>query len=315
MTHEDSIARKYGINPRVFRALIQQESSGNQAAVSPAGAIGKTQLLPATARALGVNPHDPIGNLVGGARYLRQQLDRFGGNYHKALAAYNAGPGAVEKYGGVPPYAETQNYVRSILGASGGAGGVDAKSARASGSRTVKSSRTIPGVDRSSERRALILQFLQQRERPGSVVSLATGLQGAHDTPSRKVTVTRHAASTPSSQHGGLATFDGKPVSAWIKPLLQYARQRGWKGTVTSGYRSDAAQTAIYKSGVRPAAVPKSLGGAGSKHEEKGFLRGAVDVSDAATLDRILRAKHSRLKFAGARDPVHFSVPSGNGSY
>jgi soluble lytic murein transglycosylase-like protein len=113
--HVTSIAKKYGIDPGIFRALVHQESGGNQHAVSPAGAIGETQLMPATAAGLGVNPRDPIGNLVGGARYLRQQLDKFGGDYKKALAAYNAGPGAVQKYGGVPPYAETQNYVRNIL--------------------------------------------------------------------------------------------------------------------------------------------------------------------------------------------------------
>ena len=83
---------------------------------SPAGARGLCQLMPGTARALGVTDvTDPAQSLEGGAKYLRQQLDRFGGDYTKALAAYNAGPGAVQRHGGVPPYAETQHYVSTIL--------------------------------------------------------------------------------------------------------------------------------------------------------------------------------------------------------
>src|SRR4051794_12842541 len=107
-------ARRHGVNPDIFERLVNQESRFNPNAVSPAGARGFTQLMPATARSLGVNPNDPKQNLEGGARYLKQQLDSFGGNYRKALAAYNAGPGAVQKYGGVPPFRETQNYVKII---------------------------------------------------------------------------------------------------------------------------------------------------------------------------------------------------------
>lgn len=116
-----SIARRYGINPRVFVGLVGAESSWNPRARSPVGAEGLTQLMPATARGLGVsNPYDPRQNLEGGAKYLAQQLHAFGGDYRKALAAYNAGPNAVRKYGGVPPYAETQAYVKKILGSGGG---------------------------------------------------------------------------------------------------------------------------------------------------------------------------------------------------
>jgi soluble lytic murein transglycosylase-like protein len=109
-------ASRNGIDPRVLRELVRHESGFNPSARSPAGALGLTQLMPATAAGLGVtNPLDPAQSLEGGAKYLRQQLDHFGGDLSKALAAYNAGPGAVERYGGVPPYAETQKYVRSIL--------------------------------------------------------------------------------------------------------------------------------------------------------------------------------------------------------
>lgn len=111
----DRIARKYRIPPALFRALIRAESGWNPTAGSPAGARGLTQLMPATARGLGVrNITDPVQNLEGGARYLRAQLDRFK-DPKLALAAYNAGPGAVERYDGIPPYAETQAYVSKVL--------------------------------------------------------------------------------------------------------------------------------------------------------------------------------------------------------
>lgn len=103
------------ISPALLAALVWQESRWNSQAVSSKGAIGLTQLMPATARDLGVDPRDPVGNLTGGALYLRQQLDHFGGDVEKALAAYNAGPGRVSKANGVPAIAETQAYVRSIV--------------------------------------------------------------------------------------------------------------------------------------------------------------------------------------------------------
>jgi soluble lytic murein transglycosylase-like protein len=108
-------AKKYGLDPALLAGLVKQESGFNPTAGSPAGARGLTQLMPGTAAGLGVtNVLDPVQSLEGGAKYLRQQLDAFGGDVTRALAAYNAGPGAVQRYGGVPPYAETQNYVRAV---------------------------------------------------------------------------------------------------------------------------------------------------------------------------------------------------------
>lgn len=119
------IAVENGVNPDLFERLVQAESSFNPAARSPVGAQGFAQLMPATAGELGVDPSDPMQNLQGGARYLRQQLDRFG-SVPMALAAYNAGPSRVAKAGGVPNIAETQNYVAKIMGGSmGGSGGAD----------------------------------------------------------------------------------------------------------------------------------------------------------------------------------------------
>ena len=110
-------AQKYGLDPALLKALIRQESNFDPNAGSPAGAQGLTQLMPGTARSLGVtDSNDPKQAIDGGAKYLKQQLDAFGGDVEKALAAYNAGPGAVKKYGGIPPYAETQNYVKKVMG-------------------------------------------------------------------------------------------------------------------------------------------------------------------------------------------------------
>ena len=121
----ERLAEKYGIPTGVFVSLVNQESRFNPEARSRKGAIGLTQLMPGTAKDLGVDPTDPLQNLEGGARYLRQQIDRFG-SLPLALAAYNAGPGNVRKHGGIPPFKETQNYVAQVLKgaeATGYAGG------------------------------------------------------------------------------------------------------------------------------------------------------------------------------------------------
>lgn len=110
-------ARRHGVPEDLFLKLVQQESGFNPKAVSSKGALGLAQLMPDTARILRVDPHDPYQNLDGGARYLMQQYRAFG-NWRLALAAYNAGPGAVQKHGGVPPFRETQNYVKVIYGGS-----------------------------------------------------------------------------------------------------------------------------------------------------------------------------------------------------
>jgi soluble lytic murein transglycosylase-like protein len=114
LVHE--AAERYGLPPAFVHHVAKAESALKQEAVSPKGAIGVMQLMPGTAASLGADPYDAEENVDAGARHLRDLLVRYQGSAHKALAAYNAGEGAVERYKGVPPYAETQNYINRILG-------------------------------------------------------------------------------------------------------------------------------------------------------------------------------------------------------
>jgi soluble lytic murein transglycosylase-like protein len=110
----DRAAEKYGLPRELVRSVMKAESGFAPQAVSPKGAIGLMQLMPATAQILGADPHDPAANVDAGARYLRELLEKYNGGLYHALAAYNAGPAAVEKYRGVPPYRETVNYIRRV---------------------------------------------------------------------------------------------------------------------------------------------------------------------------------------------------------
>lgn len=116
----DQASQKYDVDADLVKAVIQNESDYDAQAISSAGAMGLMQLMPATAASLGVeDPMDPAQNIEGGVKLLRELLNQFSGNLTNTLAAYNAGPGAVQQYGGVPPYQETQTYVKRVLSTYG----------------------------------------------------------------------------------------------------------------------------------------------------------------------------------------------------
>jgi soluble lytic murein transglycosylase-like protein len=111
----EAAAKRNGLPPGFVHSVVKAESGYNTAALSPKGAIGLMQLMPGTAQAHNADPHDPAQNVEAGAAYLRELLIKYDGDARRALAAYNAGPGAVDKYNGVPPYSETQTYIERVL--------------------------------------------------------------------------------------------------------------------------------------------------------------------------------------------------------
>lgn len=318
-------ARKWGVPESVFEAQMGQEAHGEDL-TSPAGAQGPAQIMPATAKGWGVkNVHDIHEAYDVAAREMAKYIKQFG--VKGALVAYNAGPGAVGK--SLPK--ETQDYIRIIMGAAKGGG---TSSNPATNSAYNAAVRRSTGGPMQPSMPNYFTQLGQTA--PVNVMGTNTAQQQLQQTTAknwqlmgsiqdamlsaanRRAGVTSAFDVQPADdtavvgeQPQGTADFEGKTVAAWIAPVLEYARQQGWKGSVNSGFRSLAEQTRIYNSGVRPAAKPGT-----SNHEGTDFPRGAVDVSDAQQLAEILkRSKYKNLLvWAGSKDPVHFSHPH-NGSY
>lgn len=302
-------ARRYGINPQIFLRQIQQESGFNPRAHSPAGAQGIAQFMPGTARGMGVNPYNPRSALFGAARMDAQNLHKYG-NWQDVLSLYNSGRGWSQGQ----RIGETRNYVHSILGGSSSAAS-PARSGFSPGQSAAPTpaQSALPGLKLALAQNLISAnQSISRGEQP-DYTSVFQALAAIRNTP-RSAPQSPQVGPGPPTQipHGsrGVVNFEGKPVAGWIAPLLKAARKAGWQGSVMSGYRSYEQQSRIYRSGVRPAAKPGT-----SNHEMTGFPGGAVDVSDAEQLDRILRRLgiHS-LRWAGGKDPVHFSHPHG-GSY
>ena len=165
-----------------------------------------------------------------------------------------------------------------------------------------------------NQRQALLWNYLQNRNVPGALADLGKSLSEASTTTTApKAKVKAMAPTAQTKQSGGVTTFDGKPVASWIAPILAYARKHGWKGSVTSGFRSYAKQAQLY---AHPQGYPVAKPGT-SKHEGSQYPKGAVDVSNAAQLASIIGRSpyRGKLVWAGSKDAVHFSHPGANGSY
>lgn len=160
----DRHAANQSLDPKLVQALIQVESGYNYKARSHKGAMGLMQLMPGTARQMRVeDPYDPDENVRGGTQYLRHLVDRFPGRLDLAVAAYNAGPGAVERYNGIPPYRETRDYVRRVLGLyQGGEPSLSLATSKGTGSISV-SGRRKPRITRNSQNRIVVTTALDTR--------------------------------------------------------------------------------------------------------------------------------------------------------
>lgn len=235
-------AQRYGLDPNIFARQIKQESGFDPHARSGAGALGIAQIMPATARGWGVNPMDPKAALNAAAKNMRSYVDQFGGSYEKALRAYNAGPGNVEKSKG---FAETNNYVRTILGGSHPRTS-PRTSAGSSGTRTSVTT-TTPGVDNSQARAALISSFLGSKS--SDPLDFALQFRGLADVPGTSSTrTTGQPFGTAAAGGSDLASAAATRASTIDKQRLPYS----WGG-------GHGGQTPIDK------AVPLDCSGAVSK--------------------------------------------------
>lgn len=245
----DATAERYGVPKWLVRNVIKNESGWRIDARSPVGAQGLMQLMPDTAAGLGVtDPLDPVQNIDGGVRYLKAQLDRFGGDVELAVAAYNAGPGNVEKYGGVPPFRETQAYVRRVVG---GRKGAAAPRVIDSGSRMV----TQPPRDPTRSRPDLLAGILRSNNDLLGVPSpdFESLFAAAAQSQPRPV-ASQPGASAASSPQPPAPGDTGAQVG--LTPAFRSALDRlleaaGGRVTVNSGFRSVDEQRRLWQDALR----------------------------------------------------------------
>lgn len=209
-------AARYGVRPELLDAQLGQEAGYQQGLTSPAGAQDIAQFMPETAKAWGVTLGDGriSDDIDGAARLMAHLLKKYRGSERKALAAYNAGEGNVDKYGGVPPFSETQNYVKTILDRAG-----DPKPGGSQGGPGVLSQRsqasyeTVPGVDNSGLRKEFLSQYLLNRGKPNALLELKSSLDSAADTPPRRVQVSTSGRPSPVRTTTGKRHGLGSQVS------------------------------------------------------------------------------------------------------
>ena len=231
-------AQEQGIDPALYRSLIMAGSSGNANAVSSKGAMGYAQLMPATAAELGVDPSDPAQNLKGGAMYLRQMLERFK-DPKLALAAYNAGPSNVEKYNGIPPFAETQNYVSKVLGGN-----------KMENTPTQQVSNDPMGSLSKSQRLMLAFGALKdagmalQGKDSNSFANTMTGINDQQDQERKRV-----AAANILKQQSDAQAF----MMGLVTPEQATATAAG-----TTGLLPDGSQPPVVSDGSQPTVAPNS---------------------------------------------------------
>jgi hypothetical protein len=221
-------AKKFGVDPALLEALVQQESGFNPNAKSPAGAQGIAQFMPGTAPGYGVNLHDNrvTDDLEGAAKYIAANLKRTGGNVHQALSIYNSGK--PEGYKTIP---ETRNYVARILAGAKGFGGSGGTGPSPSPAQARTTSVSTPGVDNSAARAALVQQFLGSKS--ADPVDFALGIRGAQDVPGRNVSSNPSSASPSSSS--GVASQLKSRADTIDKQRLPYKWGGGHQGKTPIG--------------------------------------------------------------------------------
>lgn len=246
-------AKKYGVNPALVAAIIKNESGFNQSARSSAGAIGLMQLMPGTARGLGVNAYSAEGNIAGGTKYISQLLKQFNGDTKKAVAAYNAGPGNVRKYGGTPPFKETQNYVKKVLASY---------SSYNKGGSSSSNGSTNYGEDAANQAQAIDQAKSDLLGLKGDITDLQVAIQQAQDEiaeslvaeKEREVTIAQHRADLAVARSGRYASTSKqyrKEIGTQVKYLDQVAKKQKAELKLVDKLRQSSALSSAERSNLQ----------------------------------------------------------------